>query len=421
MRTISFIIFYTIVLTLYVLINYYIFIRGWQALPSGSRGRSIYLGLFLFLSVTYIAGRILERFWLGPPVSFLVWTGSFWLGAMVYFVLLLVTVDFLRLVNLGIPLIPSAWLNNIEKTRLVLFYGVTITVLFITLAAHINTRFIKVNKVDISLSSSRVAQAEGNSPPLAATGHNIADDPVTGDNPGTGAGSDRMESVNIALVSDVHLGSLTPKNHITRIVKRINSLNPDIILLAGDILDEDVGPVIYRDLGKAIENLYAPLGVYGVTGNHEYIGGIDKAAKYLTSHGIELIRDSAIKINNSFYLAGREDITINRFSGQNRKSLEEILKGTDNGLPVILMDHQPFNLGKAAAAGVDLFVAGHTHHGQLWPFNLITRMVYELSRGFGVVDGMKVYVSNGIGTWGPPMRLGSRPEIVFIRVNLDYT
>lgn len=397
MRTISFIIFYSIVLTLYALINYYIFIRGWQALPAGSRGRSIYLALFLFLSLTYIAGRILERYWLGPPVNFLVWTGSFWLGAMIYFVLFLVAIDFLRLANLAIPVIPQAWLANIERTRLVLFYGVTAAVLAIIVAAHINTRFIKVNEIDISLSgkgtASNVREAEDN----------------------------RMESVTIALISDVHLGSLTPKNQINRIVTRVNSLNPDIILLAGDILDEDVGPVIHRDLGKAIENLYAPLGVYGVTGNHEYIGGVDEAAEYLMSHGIKLIRDSVIKINNSFYLAGREDITINRFSGRNRKSLEEILEATDSGLPVILMDHQPFNLGKAAAAGVDLFVAGHTHHGQLWPFNLITRMVYEISRGPGVVDGMKVYVSNGIGTWGPPMRLGSRPEIVLIRASLNYS
>ncbi len=385
MRTISFIIFYSIVLAIYFFVNYYIFTRGWQALPAGSKGRSIYLFLFLFLSLSYVAGRILERFWLGPPVNFLVWTGSFWLGAMLYFTLILVIIDLVRITNLALPVIPSTWFNNIEHTKLVLFGTITSAVFVIIVGAHINTWFPKINKVDISLNGEK----------------------------------SEMSSVRAVLVSDIHLGSLTPKNRISRMVSRINSLEPDIILLAGDILDEDVGPVIHRDLGSAIKNLSAPLGVYGVTGNHEYIGGVHKAADYLTTHGIHLIRDSVIKINNSFYLAGREDLNIDRFSGRTRKSVEELLKDTSGVLPVILLDHQPFSLEKAAAAGADLQLSGHTHHGQLWPFNFITRAVYQISRGFGEVDGMKVYVSNGIGTWGPPLRLGNRPEIVLLNISFD--
>jgi uncharacterized protein len=386
MRTISFIIFYSIVLSIYILVNYYIFTRGWQALPPGSKLRSLYLTSFLFLSLSYIAGRFLERVWLGPPTGFLLWTGSFWLGAMLYFVLFLVLIDLARLINLAVPVIPRGWLINISQTRLVLFTTVTLSVFIIVMAAHINTWFIKVNQVEISLNGEK----------------------------------SEMKNLDIVLVSDIHLGSLTPKNRIKRMVGMINSLEPDIILLAGDILDEDLGPVIHRDLGSAIRDLSAPLGVYGVTGNHEYIGGVDEAVEYLTSHGIHLLRDSVIKINNSFYLAGREDLNIDRFSGRARKSVEELLKETGEDLPVILMDHQPFNLEKAAAAGAGLQLSGHTHHGQLWPFNFITRSVYTISRGFGEVDGMKVYVSNGIGTWGPPMRTGSRPEIVQIKVRFKH-
>ncbi|MFO7923708.1 MAG: metallophosphoesterase [Bacteroidales bacterium] len=384
MRTISFIIFYSIVLAIYFLINYYIFIRGWQALPSTSKVRAIYLAAFLFLSLSFVAGRILERFWLGPPANFLVWTGSFWLGAMLYFVLILLLIDITRLLNLAVPVFPSAWLDNIEHTRLVLFKTVTSVVIVIVVIAHLNTWFTKVNRIEI---------------------------PLEGQN-------SKMSSVNIALVSDIHLGSLTPNNRVGKLVKKINSLSPDIILVAGDMLDEDVGPVIHRDLGSSIKNLSAPLGVYGITGNHEYIGGISKAAQYLTSHGVNLIRDSVIKINDSFYLAGREDLNIERFSGKKRISVEELLKDTGDDLPVILLDHQPFNLEKSAAAGADLQLSGHTHHGQIWPLNFITRAVYTISRGFGEVDGMKVYVSNGVGTWGPPMRLGSRPEIVLITIRL---
>lgn len=385
MRTTTFIIFYSIVLLVYFLVNYYIFTRGWQALGSFPKGRNLYLVIFLFLSLSYIAGRVLERYWLGPPVNFILWTGSFWLGAMIYFVLFLVLIDLVRLVNLIVPVIPSAWHENIAQTKAILFTVIVPAVFLIIVSAHLNTWFPRVNRMEISLDGKK----------------------------------SEMSSVNMVLVSDIHMGSLTSKKRITRMVNRINSLNPDIILLAGDILDEDVRPVIQRDLGTAIKNLSAPLGVYGITGNHEYIGGINKAADYLTSHRIHLLRDSVIKVNNSFYLAGREDLTSERFDGKQRKSAEELLAKIEDDLPVILLDHQPFNLDRAAAAGADLQLSGHTHHGQLWPFNFITRAVYTISRGFGEVDGMKVYVSNGIGTWGPPMRLGNRPEIVFIKANLN--
>jgi uncharacterized protein len=385
MRTISFIIFYSIVLFVYLLINYYIFIRGWQSLPPVSRTRNIYLGIFLFLSLSYIAGRVLERFWMGPPVSFLLWTGSFWLGAMLYLILILLFIDLVRLLNVAVPVIPRAWLQNAANTRITLLSGTLSAVIIIIAAAHINTWFPRVTSLELELDGK----------------------------------NSQMESVRIVMVSDIHMGSLTPKNRIEKMVRKINSLNPDIILTAGDVLDEDVGPVIHRDLGGALENLYAPLGVYGVTGNHEYIGGIKEASDYLTSHGIELIRDTVIKINDGFYLAGREDRSIDTFSDKKRMSVEELLRLAIDDLPVILIDHQPYNLEKSAAAGADLQLSGHTHHGQLWPLNFITRAIYTISRGYGEIDGMKVYVSNGIGTWGPPLRLGSRPEIVVMEVTFN--
>jgi uncharacterized protein len=381
----TFIIFYGIVLSIYILINYYIFIRGWQSLPPGSQSRSIYPGLFIFLSLSYIVGRILERYWLGQPTTFLLWSGSFWLGAMVYFILILLVIDFVRLINLIVPVIPSVWMNNPAHTKLVLFTATIILVSVISLAAHINTWYPGTTTLDMELKGK----------------------------------NSQMRSVRIVMVSDIHLGSLTPKNRVDRLVRKINSLKPDIILTAGDVLDEDVGPVIHRDLGISLKKLTAPLGVYGITGNHEYIGGVSEAADYLTSHGIVLIRDSVIKINDSFYLAGREDRSIDTFSDGRRKSAEELIKLAIDDIPVILLDHQPYDLEKSAAAGADLQLSGHTHHGQLWPFNFITRAIYTISRGYGEIDGMKVYVSNGIGTWGPPMRLGSRPEIVVLNVTFN--
>lgn len=377
-------IFFTIALTIYFLVNYYIFIRGWQSLPAGSGIRGIYLTVFLALSISYVAGRIVERFWLGPLSNALVWTGSFWLAAMLWFFLIILLIDIIRLVNVFLPVIPEMVTQNIRQAKPVLFGGAVIMVFFVTIAGHVNTWYPVVNSMDISLDGK----------------------------------NSKMDRVKVALISDIHLGSLTPKNRIRKMVDKVNALEPDIILIAGDILDEDVGPVIERDLGSAIINLYAPLGVYAVTGNHEYIGGINDAAGYLTSHGITLLRDSVVRINDSFYLAGREDLNSDRFAGIPRMSVEELLGSAGKDLPVIVMDHQPFSLERAAAAGADLQLSGHTHHGQIWPLNFITRAVYTISRGYGEVDGMKVYVSSGIGTWGPPVRLGTRPEIVLLNIAL---
>jgi uncharacterized protein len=384
MRTLSYIIFFGTVFIIAFLVNYYIYIRGWQALPAGSRSRGIFTVVFFFLALSYLAGRIIENFWIGQPATFLIWVGSFWLAAMLYFFMILALIDLVRLANLALPVIPASWLNDIGKTRLMLFRGSITIVSLMIIFGHINTWYPVTNRLQVDLNGK----------------------------------NSEMNSVSLLLVSDIHLGTLTSKNRIRKMVDKINALEPDIILLAGDILDEDVGPVIHRDLGSAIKDLRAPLGVYGITGNHEYIGGVDEATDYLSSHGIHLIRDSVVKINNSFYLAGREDLAINQFTGRKRKNVEELLEMAGDDLPVILLDHQPFNLDRSAAAGADFQLSGHTHHGQLWPFNFITRAIYSISRGFGVIDGMKVYVSNGVGTWGPPVRIGSRPEIVLIQVNL---
>ena len=120
-----------------------------------------------------------------------------------------------------------------------------------------------------------------------------------------------------------------------------------------------------------------------------------------------------------FYVAGHEDLMKNQFAVNKRKGLDEITRELQRGLPLILMDHQPFLLELAEKNGVDLQLSGHTHHGQLWPFNYITKLVYEKSRGYLQKGNTHYYVSCGVGGWGPPVRTVSRPEIVHIKLNFD--
>jgi predicted MPP superfamily phosphohydrolase len=218
------------------------------------------------------------------------------------------------------------------------------------------------------------------------------------------------------MVSDIHLGSLFGKQKVASMVDRINGLHPDLILLVGDILDEAQNPIFEDNTGEPLKMLKAPLGVYAVTGNHEYIGGVNRAVNYIESLNIKMLRDTALLIDNEFYLAGREDRDINRFTEKQRKPLNEILQNVNHQLPVILLDHQPFGLNHAVENGVDLQLSGHTHHGQFWPINYLTNRIYEVSWGYKQKGNTHFYVSCGYGTWGPPIRIGNQPEIVNIKV-----
>jgi predicted MPP superfamily phosphohydrolase len=385
MKKINFVIFFSIALSVYALINYYIFIREWEAGGFQSTWRTVYVAAFLLLSVSFIAGRMLERVALSWLSSTLVLLGSFWLAAMVYFLLFTFGIDIIRLLNFIAPFFPSFLTVNPERTKEMTSFVVIAVVFVIVLGGYINARTPRVRTLMLAI-------------------------------PKNGRG---MRSLNIAVASDIHLGTIVCKSKLERIVERINSLNPDLVLLPGDVVDEDIGPVIRNNLGETLRKIRSKYGVIAITGNHEYIGGVEPACRYLVEHGITMLRDAVVKVGDSLFVVGREDISIRGFTGKTRKPLAELMTEADKSYPVILMDHQPFRLGEAEANGVDVQLSGHTHHGQLWPFNFITKKVYELSWGYKKKGNTHYYVSCGVGTWGPPIRTGNRPEIVNIKLQFE--
>jgi uncharacterized protein len=383
MKTGAFIIFFTVVLIVYSLVNFYIFIRGYQALPATGNIRTWYTVTFWFLASTFVAARIMERACPCAITQVITWIGSFWLGFMLYFFLIVLVIDIARLGNLAFHYYPGWLTADLAKTKLVLLIGSVSVVSVVVLAGFINARIPRIRQLDIDVHKS----------------------------------CGELKELNIVMASDIHLGTLIAKNKANRLVHDINALNPDLVLLAGDIVDEDLAPVIRNNLGENLKQLRGKYGVFGITGNHEYIGGAEAAVKYISEHGVTMLRDTAILVNNMFWLAGRDDRDKVRFSGKTRKELSEILKDVDRKYPVILMDHQPFYLNNAAEAGVDLQVSGHTHHAQVWPMNYITKAMYEVSWGYKKINNTHIYVSCGYGTWGPPIRLGNRPEIVRITMH----
>jgi uncharacterized protein len=375
MRTITFLVFFSVVFTIYALVNYYIFSRGWSVIPRGGALRQIYAMGFVLVSLSYVAGRFLERVWINSFTDTLVWVGSIWLSVMVYLLLFILLIDVYRLLAWAVPAIaPADGLVFRTKAYLV---SAGLAVL-ITAGGLISAASPVVRKIVIDI-------------PKHANG---------------------LRELNLVMASDVHLGTVINTRRFGKLVRMVNELNPDIVVFAGDLLDEDVRPVIRHNLGEMLDSIEARYGVYAITGNHEYIGGVDEATRYIQAHGVQLIRDTAQLIGDSFWLVGREDRDGTRFGGEPRKTLDELMVPVDHLLPVILLDHQPYHLEKAVQAGVDLQLSGHTHHGQLFPFNYITRRVYEVSRGYYKKGNTHFFVSSGFGTWGPPVRTNSRSEIV---------
>jgi predicted MPP superfamily phosphohydrolase len=304
---------------------------------------------------------------------------------MLYFILIALFIDFGRILNHFFHIFPASFYVDYQHTKLiVLFISLSLVAMIVT-GGFINARSPGIRKLELHVR--KVVPGE--------------------------------KSLNIVLASDIHLGTIIAKRKANRLVAAINALHPDIVLFAGDVVDEDLAPVIKNNLGANLGQIKSKFGVFAITGNHEYIGGVEPAVKYLREHGITVLRDTTMLIDRRFYLVGREDRDRSRFTGKQRKELKELMEQVDLSFPVILLDHQPFNLERAVEQRVDLQLSGHTHHGQLWPFNHITTAMYEISYGYKLTGNTHFYVSSGFGTWGPPVRLGNRPEIVQIILKFD--
>jgi predicted MPP superfamily phosphohydrolase len=224
-----------------------------------------------------------------------------------------------------------------------------------------------------------------------------------------------LAGFRIAVVSDIHLGPLRGRSHTERIVRMINEQQPDLVAIVGDLVDGSV-----EKLGSAAEplrDLVSKHGSYFVTGNHEYYSGFDSWLTELERLGVNPLRNERVGIERGgagFDLAGVNDVTGRGFD--DGPDLTSALAGRDDSRPVVLMAHQPVQVEDSAKQGVDLQLSGHTHGGQMFPFNLVVPVQQPVTAGLEKIDDTWVYVTRGAGFWGPPVRVGARPEISMIEL-----
>jgi predicted MPP superfamily phosphohydrolase len=228
-----------------------------------------------------------------------------------------------------------------------------------------------------------------------------------------------LSGLTIAQITDLHVGPTIGERHVRRLVEQVNAMRADVVAVTGDLVDGTV-----RELGAAVGHLgrlQARHGVYFVTGNHEYYSGVGPWLAELSRLGIRVLRNERVEIGDggaSLDLAGVHDWSTRRFEGEHRQDLDRALAGRDPDRSLVLLAHQPRGIDDAVRAGVELQISGHTHGGQIVPFNLLVRTVYPYVKGLhrheeGGRAG-QIFVSRGTGYWGPPLRLGSPPEIAKI-------
>jgi predicted MPP superfamily phosphohydrolase len=363
--------FHTILTLSYTIPNIYLFVRIWQLFIRKEQ-RVYYVLIYLALFLVYPVSNLFREG--GTALSAI---ANYLLPFFLYVFLFVLLLDLLLLLNMLFRVIPR------EKIKSKSFRNIGLPVIILCSLVVVAAGIINFNTI-------RRTEYQVTIP----------------------AGSSDMSHLKIAFASDFHLEENTPVRFVERFVKEIETINPDLMLFGGDIVEGDREDERMEHFEKLLGSITARFGVFGVLGNHEYYARQDKGSFFVRA-GIDILRDSAVFIDGSFILAGRNDSHTTT-----RKSVEEIMRIIPDSLPVILVDHRPTEIDQISKTSANIVLSGHTHNGQLFPVNFITRSVYELSYGYMKKGDAHFFVSSGIRLWGFPVRTAGKSEIMVINVNL---
>lgn len=354
---------FLLILLIPVAANFYVLWHIWQILPVSHLWKWVAVGVFTFVFAAFFLAlsRRLDMmpFWLGQGVYEV---GTSWVIILLYLFMFFLLADVCRLLHI----IPATLLKN-SLTGTLITAGV-----MLLLFGYGSFRYHQKERQEIHLTTSRP----------------------------------NARNMRIAMLSDLHLGYHNRRKELERWVRIINDEHPDFVVLAGDVIDRSLRPLLVDNDAEAFRKIKAP--IYACFGNHEFYAGVQGSADFYRQAGINLLRDSVVNLDGISFV-GRDDR-----SNPHRHSLKELMQHCDRNNYSVVLDHQPYLLDEAQRCGADLQLSGHTHHGQVWPANLITEKVYECAYGAYRRGDTDYYVSSGIGIWGGKFRIGTRSEYVVI-------
>lgn len=363
--------FFITALLIFLAANYYVAARLYQMTPENSLMRIAFITI-----ISIFIGSLFVFFPFHKTLPFVVsaWLyriGTAWVIAFVYFLLIFVIIDLLKVSNSIFRFMNKDLAYSLTHHNYISFFSIIGSVVILLFIGNLN--YHKKRRVHFDIETSKL--------------------------------SPEKERVRIVGISDLHLGYTIGANELKEWVQLINSENPDIVVIGGDLIDNNTEIIFDMKLDQILKNIQAPLGVYACLGNHEYISGKKESILFHEMAGIQVLKDTFLTITDNFILIGRDDA-----SNANRKSLNAIVNGVDESLFKLLLDHQPLQLEDAEKVKIDLQFSGHTHKGQIFPFSLIAKSMFENPHGMIQKGLTSIYVSSGLGIWGGKFRIGTQSE-----------
>jgi len=355
----------------YIIPNIYVFFRIRDLFIS--KGYKVYFGMFYFLLFTvYPVSEFISHREMNALISLISVIANYLLPFYLYVFLSVLLFDLFLLLNTWLHLVSDEVRRSLNFRKYVLSSIIAVSVI-IVIGGIVNLNTIRYSKYSITI-------------PRKAS---------------------RLNHLRVAFVADFHIQQNSHVQFVDQFVKKINAARPDILLYGGDIIERGGEPEAVK---LSLRNIVTQFGSYAVLGNHEFYSGQNKG-DFFRQAGIQLLCDTIMRIDESFYIGGRFDQHFNQ-----RKSANELLRGITPDLPILLMDHRPTELTEVSKTGTDAQFSGHTHNGQLFPINLITSAVYELSWGHKKINNTHFFVTSGLRLWGPPVKTAGKSEIMIIDI-----
>jgi uncharacterized protein len=380
-RVLSFAFFFALMLSLVGAVHYYLWarlVRDTVLLPPWQRiATAGIIAMYVLIPTSFL----LRRFGAAWSIP-LIWVASVWLGFLLLFLVVLAAGDAVRGIwALGASLRTRPPVDPERRVALARLFG--LAVVFVTggmSVAALRSGLARVALREVNVRLRRLPK--------------------------------KLDGLTIVQLTDVHVGPTIGRAFIEDIVARTNALEPDVIAITGDLVDGSVDDL--REAVAPLAGLKARYGVYFVTGNHEYYSGAPEWCEEIGRLGIRVLRNERVSIGGadaSLDLAGIDDAHAHQFGEGHGADLGRAVAGRDTTRELVLLAHQPKAVFEAVEHGVGLQLSGHTHGGQIWPWNYAVRLQQPVVRGLARFQETQVYVSSGTGYWGPPMRLGAPAEI----------